>query len=293
MYKHYHPNIIIIPPRRKNMKSNCLKYITLVFAVIGMMTIPSPSNTQSWSYSFGSKKTTPRIMQKFITRSGNASQARSDGTNFQQNEKIHFYYKIGPLASISGKVAPFKTRLVVKQGSQTLKDFGWQSANAANSDQMGKDLTLTWYHSAAWNLTLSPNITPGRYSAIVSHQDLNSGKTLNANYNFSVKAASGGPSQGSGGYSIDDFIASANRRDVNRCVSYIDTNNFDNHGSGLTANDVIRDLRNYITSSPILNFIKSTPRNLVICARDMALEFNAQTGKISGGGVIVCGEGGR
>ncbi|MBP7583225.1 MAG: hypothetical protein KBA61_04270 [Spirochaetes bacterium] len=275
------------------MTRNCLKYCTLALAVTGMMAIPSLSQARKWSVNFNTKNVNPRIMQSFITRSGNASAARSDGTNFQHNDKIHFYYKVGPLASISGKGAPFRTKLVVRQGSRTLKDFGWQSANAANSSQMDKNATLTWYHSAAWNLTLAPNINPGRYSAIVSHQDLNSGKTLNANYSFSVKAASGGSSQGSGGYSIDDFIASAQRRDANRCVSYIDPKNFDDGGSGLKPNDVIRDLRSYITSSPNLNFIKSTPRNLVICAKDMALEFNAQTGKISGGGVIVCGEGGR
>ncbi|HQP50481.1 MAG TPA: hypothetical protein PKX12_17285 [Spirochaetota bacterium] len=108
---------------------------------------------------------------------------------------------------------------MIKQGSRTLKDFGWQSANAANASQMSKNLTLTWYHSAAWNITLAPNINPGRYSAIVSHQDLNSGKTLNANYSFSVKAASGGAAA-QGGYSVDDFIASVQRKDFNRLHGY-------------------------------------------------------------------------
>ncbi len=271
------------------MKRNCLKYCTLALAVTGMMAIPSLSQARKWSVNFNTKNVNPRIMQSFITKSGNASAARSDGTNYQHNDKIHFYYKVGPLSSISGKGAPFRTRLMIKQGSRTLKDFGWQSANAANSGQMGQNVTLAWYHSAAWNLTLAPNINPGRYSAIVSHQDLNSGKTLNANYSFSVKAAAGGASQG--GYSIDDFIASAHRRDANRCISYIE-NNFDFQG-GPSRNDVIRDLRSYITSSPTLNFIKSTPKNLVICAKNMALEFNPQTGKITGGGVIVCGPGER
>ncbi|HQP50482.1 MAG TPA: hypothetical protein PKX12_17290 [Spirochaetota bacterium] len=266
------------------MNNRTVKYLTLTIAVMGMMAIPSLSEARKWSVNFNTKNVNPRIMQKFITRSGNASQARSDGTNFQHNDKIHFYYKVGPLASISGKGAPFRTRLMIKQGSRTLKDFGWQSANAANASQMSKNLTLTWYHSAAWNITLAPNINPGRYSAIVSHQDLNSGKTLNANYSFSVKAASGGASQGSGGYSIDDFIASAHRRDVNRCISYIE-NNFDFQG-GPSRNDVIRDLRSYITTSRNLKFQRSQ-KSVIICDKNMTLDFGP-SGKISGGGVIFC-----
>ncbi len=202
------------------MTRNCLKYCTLALAVTGMMAIPSLSQARKWSVNFNTKNVNPRIMQSFITKSGNASQARSDGTNFQHNDKIHFYYKVGPLASISGKGAPFRTRLMIKQGSRTLKDFGWQSANAANASQMGQNVTLAWYHSAAWNLTLAPNINPGRYSAVVSHQDLNSGKTLNANYSFSVKAASGGASQGNGSYSVDDFVAAAQSKNTDRMRQY-------------------------------------------------------------------------
>jgi len=172
------------------MKRTVRNNFILILAVWGLFLMPASTDARRWNISINTNKVTPRIMQKFITKSGNASEARSDGTNFQQNDKIHFYYKIGPLGSVSGKGAPFNTKLVIKQGSRTLKDFGWQSANAANAAQMGKNFTMTWYHSAAWNITLSPSITPGRYTAIVSHQDINSGKNLDARYNFTVKASS-------------------------------------------------------------------------------------------------------
>ena len=156
-----------------------LLFIPLLVLVISLgIDVNSHAKKFKFSYNKG-KSGKIRVIKSFITSTSRVAGIKARSNRIKQGEKIHFYYKVGPLKCKKGKGTPFKTRLVVKRGSKILKDFGWQNGNAANSSQKKRNQTLRWYHSAKWNLALSRNIRPGTYTAIVTHSDQNSRSTVN------------------------------------------------------------------------------------------------------------------
>ena len=173
------------------MKKTPLPALCVIIACMAIMHLPTSADARKWSFTTRSRSTNPTVIASFLTDNQNAASARPISNRVYFDDKVYFYYKVGPLQSISGKGAPFQTRLVVQQNGRTLKDFGWQSANAASESQMRKNMNLTWYHSARWNLSISPRMT-GNYTAIVDHRDMNSGKTLTMRYNFTVAGGRGG-----------------------------------------------------------------------------------------------------
>lgn len=169
----------------------------------------------------------PMLKGSFITDTNNASSATKKSDPVKPGEKIYFYYKIGPLSSLKGKGAPFKTRLFIERNNAVLKDFGWQNANAANRQQMSKNLRLLWYHNCAWHFSFGATAKPGNYRAVVQHNDLNSGETITVSYHIMLAGteAAVAPRAGSGRNvwnSVDGFYLGMTldeaRAEYKRCV---------------------------------------------------------------------------
>ncbi len=177
------------------MKPRSIIYVAAGFFLASLVMMQGSADARRWSFSTGQGKIVPRVIDHFITIGNQADSAQKiPSTTFRPGEKLHFYYKIGPLQCKSGSGAPFQTRLVIKKGGRTVKDFGWQNSNAANASQMNSDVRLAYYHSSRWNLSLqsNSNIATGSYTAIVEHKDMNSGKLLRMRYPFKIDTAGDG-----------------------------------------------------------------------------------------------------
>lgn len=221
-----------------------LSLITLVSAALMVSFFPTTSSARKVSFSYN-KSGKIRLIKSYLTDTGNAGRAQNIGTRVNQGQKIHFYYKIGPIRVIKGKGTPYKTRLVIKRDGRQIKDFGWKNANAVSKSQSRKTKTYGWFHTARWNLTLSGNARPGRYTAEISHRDLNTRKTVIIRYNFTVVA---GNSRNSSqdyerGDNIQKFIMYAKRRDTSRLSSF-----FANRGGIFVDQYGFRDLKRDIES---------------------------------------------
>ena len=107
------------------------------------------------------------------------------GTTVHTGKNFHFYYKIANIQYKKNNGAPFQTRMVLKSGTKTIKDFGWNKANAMKA---GKHKThiVKWYHNAMWYLNLPRKFKPGNYQATIYHKDINSGQTVTIQYSFRV-----------------------------------------------------------------------------------------------------------
>lgn len=175
------------------MKRRSLLYITSGFFLASLLVIQGSADARRWNFSTGQGKIVPRVMDHFISFSGRADMIEKVPKSvFEPGDKLYFYYKIGPLQCKSGSGAPFKTRLTVKMGARTVKDFGWHDSNAADDSQMNTDVRLAYYHGARWNLSLQSNIAAGSYTAIVEHKDMNSGKVLMMRYPFRIDTTGDG-----------------------------------------------------------------------------------------------------
>jgi len=135
------------------------------------------------------------LLKSFVTRSNVADSAKPVGKESVDgyicpDGKIHFYYKIGPVKSVKGKGMPFKTRMIAELPKQNQKkDFGWQNGNGASRAQMNRNLNFDYYHSSGWNLNLKPADMHKDFKVTIYHNDLNSGKTIEIVYQFTVANA--------------------------------------------------------------------------------------------------------
>jgi len=175
------------------MKCKSVFVFTMGFFAATLLMFSDSAEARKWNFSAGQGKVNPRVMEHFISLSENTGSIRKIPTiTFRPGEKLYFYYKIGPLQCKNGSGAPFKTRLTIKKGARTVKDFGWHDSNAANQSQMNGNVRLAYYHSARWNLHLQSNIIAGNYTAIVEHRDINSGKILRMRYPFKIDTTGDG-----------------------------------------------------------------------------------------------------
>ena len=175
------------------IRNKSMSGIFIFLLIFGAGTIPTELVAKKIKFTHNKKESKTnkskkmKLMSSFITDTNNAKSARKISSTISQGQKIYFYYKVGPVKIIKGKGAPYKTRLVVKKGSKVLKDFGWHNANAVTKNQMSKNGTYDWFQTTGWNLTISKNFRPGDYTAVVTHRDQNSGKTINIRYKFRIK----------------------------------------------------------------------------------------------------------
>lgn len=169
----------------------CFNFL-LGFILLCAMGEPLQAKKFSFSYKSSKKTGTISLLKSFITRSDVANTAKPIGKESVDgyicpNGKIHFYYKIGPVKIVKGKGMPFKTRMVAELPKQNQKkDFGWQSGNGASKAQMNSNLNFDYYHTSGWNLNLKPADVHKDFKVTIYHNDLNSGKTIEIVYQFTV-----------------------------------------------------------------------------------------------------------
>ena len=172
--------------RKKQMSG-----IIIILLVFGAGSIPADLMAKKIKLSYDKKKKSKKmkLISSFITDTNNVKSARKISSTISQGQKIYFYYKVGPVKLVKGKGAPYRTRLVLKKGSNVLKDFGWHNANVVKKNQMSKNRRYDWFQTTGWNLTISKNFRPGAYTAVVTHRDKNSKSTIKIKYGFRVKRA--------------------------------------------------------------------------------------------------------
>ena len=163
---------------------NAVKTVALL--TLCLFLFSDASHARKWSFSTSSSNKKPRLMRHFITNTNNVKYARPVSRRIRRGQKIYFYYKIGPVKVTRGRGAPYRTRLVIRRGSRLVKDFGWHSANAAPAGKRNRNGTYKWFHNAKWYLKTSHTTRPGRYTAIISHRDRNTGKLLTIRYSFNI-----------------------------------------------------------------------------------------------------------
>jgi len=171
----------------KTKKLISASIITLSIFGFSILSTELSAKKFHFKYNSGKNKTKKmRLIKSFITNTGNVGKARDIGLSFNPGQKINFYYKVGPVKVIKGKGAPFKTRLVIKKGSRTLKDFGWHKSNAVSGKNLKRNATFGWFHTSKWYLNLSKTIKPGSYTAVITHKDQNSKSSVKIRYNFII-----------------------------------------------------------------------------------------------------------
>ncbi len=221
------------------------KFLISLMALSLFIVFPvTDAGARKFNYSYNRSGKNLRLMKSFITNTGNANRARRISSRVRQGQKIHFYYKIGPIRVQKRRGAPYRTRLVIKRGGRSIKDFGWKNSNAVKRHQRRKNKTYGWFHTARWNLKLSSRTRPGRYTAIVSHRDLNTRRTVTIRYNFTVTGGSGAYKHTRrGGDNIQKFINAAKRKDTSRLSSF-----FSNRAVFTSPQYGFKDLKNDIKS---------------------------------------------
>jgi len=101
-------------------------------------------------------------------------------------ETVDFYFKMGNILYMAGKGASFRSRLTVMRANRLVKDYGWRK-DYAYEPQPGVQTQYTeGYENSAWSFTADEATHPGRYTAVLTFQDLNSGRSTNISYTFNV-----------------------------------------------------------------------------------------------------------
>jgi len=132
----------------------------------------------------------------FLSTVDNPDQPQSAGVTFSPGQTVYCYYVLNDLVYRLGRGIPYQSQVHIKQGDRVIQRGRMTKHNAQPQQGSFRDRTVMSRTFAQKSLVIPVGLTPGSYTAVLTHRDLNSSRVVEVSYPFTVVAAKPQPLPG-------------------------------------------------------------------------------------------------